>query len=71
MGLGLGCGLGFGFGLGMGFGFGLGMGFGRTSGIAAVVDEFIVCSTYSDRTSIFSKDFSKFSITLRSGAGSG
>ena len=33
------------------------------SGIAAVVDEFIVCSTYSDRTSISSKDFSKFSMT--------
>ena len=67
----MGLGLGLGLGLGVGLGFGLGMGFGRTSGIAAVVEEFIVCSTYSDRTSMFSKDFSKFSITLRSGAGSG
>ena len=33
------------------------------SGIAAVVEEFIVCSTYSDRTSMSSKERSKFSMT--------
>ena len=37
------------------------------SGMAAVVDEFIVCSTYSDRTSMSSKDFSKFSMTYGRG----
>ena len=35
-----------------------------SSGIAAVVDEFIVCSTYSERTSMSSNDRSNCSITF-------